>query len=131
MSDLVERLDAVITELENAAREAKWSGEWRSTRNNDMPLVCADVTLVNSEGEFLEYVATDVERSTAVHIALHDPETELRRCAAERKTLALHRVEEPEQDRLRGFCAHCGWRFPCPDVRNLAEGYGITEEANT
>lgn len=60
-----------------------------------------------------------------------DPHATLLRCAADRKTLELHRVEEPGQDQLRGFCVHCGWRSPCPDVRNLAEALGIiTEETD-
>jgi hypothetical protein len=138
-SDLVSRVLAAITELENAAREAKWNGDWLSVRNNDMPLVCANVALVNSEGEFLEYVATDVERSTAVHIALNDPPTALRRCAADRRILELHRqvpadVPGNERDESTG-CQICGkallcdWiegNGVCDTVVALADAYGVT-----
>lgn len=138
--DLAARILAAIAELENAGREAKWNGEWRSTRNNDMPLVCADVALVNSEGEFLEYVATDVERSTAVHIALHDPEAEQRRCAADRRILRAHRTAVykylPGLGQLYS-CESCH-RFTdegtsrswCETILAMAEGYGITVETS-
>lgn len=66
---------------------------------------------------------------------LHDPESVLRRCAADRKMLELHAPTTGYN--LHGgsypACSACGTaeeypvRFPCPTVRALAEGYGWTE----
>lgn len=76
--------------------------------------------------------------SGAAHIALHDPAAVLRRCAADRKILAEH-AAQPDGS---GFpdsqqCQTCsqpggdGYQYlvpyPCPTVRDLAEGYGLEE----
>lgn len=136
--DLASRILDAIDELENAAREAKYGGEWWSTRHNEVPLVMADVAAVDDEGELREYVATDVERSTAVHIALHDPKTVLLRCAADRRTVERHR--QPGRAEMRGnqdgtwlmqWCNCCGALMPCPDLQDRAAAYDITEETAT
>lgn len=68
----------------------------------------------------------------AAHIARHDPAAVLRRIAADRKQLELHR---PVQRRTAGSgrgviegCAICGHfpaQYPCATLRLLAEAYGI------
>ncbi|MEU0818937.1 DUF6221 family protein [Streptomyces mirabilis] len=74
----------------------------------------------------------------AEHIVRHDPEAVLRRIAADRKQLAEH-AENPYD---LGYCRTCtvheeGWavpvpaELPCPTIRNLAEGYGWTEETTS
>lgn len=54
----------------------------------------------------------------------------LRRCAADRRILARHRPEAHSDGRLPGFCKHCGWRWPCPDLRDLADAHGLSEGDN-
>ncbi|MFE2969893.1 hypothetical protein ACFXKC_40750 [Streptomyces sp. NPDC059340] len=75
------------------------------------------------------------------------PKAVLRRIAADRKTLALHTtphtvVESAVEPVGELFCGECGGpcthkgeaecvicgQTPCDTVRNLAEGYGWTEE---
>lgn len=53
---------------------------------------------------------------------------ERHRCELDRHLVERHQPEEAAEGRLPGFCKHCGWRWPCPDLRDLAEVYGITEE---
>jgi hypothetical protein len=79
----------------------------------------------------------------AEHIVRHDPEAVLRRVAAERKTLAEHESTPADFDGTRR-CLACGgytvqpgvgsvgYRkvWPCPTIRNLAEGWGWTEETS-
>lgn len=80
------------------------------------------------------------EEPDARHIAMHSPAAVLRRITAERKILARH------QDDGCGDCTTCGTdggavevngitytardsvTFPCPTVRDLAEGWGWTPE---
>ena len=70
------------------------------------------------------------DKGVAAHVARHDPSSVLRRIAADRTTLALHRD-------VAGKCSECGqgyealeWGpdFPCQTIRNLAEGWGWTQE---
>ncbi len=74
------------------------------------------------------------------HIVRHDPAAVLRRIVADRKTLAEHPVHVYEAFGPR--CKTCrggmvqmssgpieaGQPFPCASIRNLAEGWGWTEE---
>ncbi|MGW5690306.1 DUF6221 family protein [Streptomyces asiaticus] len=68
----------------------------------------------------------------SIHIALNDPESVLRRCAADRKLLELHGRHEDDGCRT---CVewseteyyHVPVPFPCDSFSALAEGYGWTE----
>jgi hypothetical protein len=77
--------------------------------------------------------------AASVHAALHDPESVLRRCAADRKLLKLHQpVVLHAGGGARYFetttvCKSCEppkqfpeTAFPCPTVLAIAEGYGWT-----
>lgn len=62
------------------------------------------------------------------------PAAVLRRCAADRKILVRHRpfenleiVDLPKVGHVIR-CAHDKQRWPCPDITDLAEGWGWTEE---
>lgn len=59
------------------------------------------------------------------HIVRNDPATVLRRIAADRKMLELHRAEPGQHP---DFCGYDKHQLPCPAVRLLAEGYGWTGE---
>ncbi|MGW4270779.1 DUF6221 family protein [Streptomyces seoulensis] len=68
----------------------------------------------------------------AQHIALHDPASVLRRCAADRKLLALHgdRCHSCPAKDASGYLdewTQYDYGDTCPVVRLLAEGYGWTE----
>lgn len=60
----------------------------------------------------------------AEHIVLHDPHSVLRRVAAEREILNLHRPDDDD----RPECITCGPRWPCRTVVALAEGWESAEE---
>ena len=76
-----------------------------------------------------------------VHAARHDPAAVLRRIAADRKTLEEHKPTPADFDGICR-CLVCGCYtirpglgpvgyqkvWPCPTIRNLAEGWGWTEE---
>lgn len=75
------------------------------------------------------------------HIALHDPAAVLRRCAADRGIVAQHKPAPSYDDDppYCGVCVEpgyigieycCDWprvQWPCPTLRYVAEGYGITD----
>lgn len=75
--------------------------------------------------------------SSIVHIALNDPASVLRRCAADRKLLELHAPQQDGTSFPDGMqCRTCstgggdGYQylspFPCPTIVAVAEGYGWT-----
>lgn len=76
------------------------------------------------------------DRDVAYHIVDHDPATVLRRCAADRKILAIH---APTGGAWTPYaCQGCGsdseygdfveHTNDCETLQALAEGYGLTEE---
>lgn len=69
--------------------------------------------------------------ASIVHIAAVDPESVLRRCAADRKLLELHAAKlhscpAPGHTGDLDEWIHFGWNTTCPVVEMLAEGYGWT-----
>ncbi|MER8002992.1 DUF6221 family protein [Streptomyces sp. NPDC095613] len=73
--------------------------------------------------------SSEMDADLADHLALHDPESVLRRCAADRKLLELHagRMHScPAKDET-GYLdewTHFGGAYACPVLELLAEGYG-------
>jgi hypothetical protein len=120
-----------IDETQRIAEAARGqgNGQWRhdSSYENgyvyderDQPVVYDESTPLPEEAE---------------HIALHDPASVLRRCAADRKILAEHAPAVDSWDPYA--CTGCGsddygWNVDhtndCPTLLALAEGYGLTEE---
>lgn len=121
--DLVEWLETAISRAEARAGAAT-PGPWEAGGIGDYGW-----TVYATGGRFgVETEDSEQGRADAAYLAGNDPSAALRRCLADRKTLGLHRVEESKSGKLPGFCGHCGWRWPCPDVRNLAHnGYGYQE----
>lgn len=91
-----------------------------------------DISRMNSR------LVTAENQAVTPHIALNDPASVLRRCAADRKLLELHTPTEWPTG-TRAVCPSCArWDndtamgddaaspvpFPCPTVFVLAEGYG-------
>ncbi|UJV42076.1 hypothetical protein CVT30_21480 [Streptomyces sp. AMCC400023] len=79
---------------------------------------------------------TQTGRNEHLLIAMHDPASVLRRCAADRKILEHHAPAGTECDPYA--CNGCGvdseyghevdHTNDCPTLQALAEGYGLTEE---
>jgi hypothetical protein len=137
--DILSWLDAAITRFERnahaaaeAAKGAVWDGADR------------EVTVAGAGGDGLADgvmygdLYEPMKAAVSLHMALNDPESVLRRCAADRKLLELHSPKDVplEVDKI---CVHCSARdgsrplvyaypvaFPCPTIRALAEGYGWT-----
>lgn len=126
--DLVAFLDRVITEHETTARHAahESAGRWTANHEGYSHAVSDDA------GEVVVYNEGAPSDAQSGHIALHDPESVLRRCAADRKLIELHagRMHScPAKDET-GYLdewTHFGYDDACPALRLLAEGYGWTE----
>jgi hypothetical protein len=136
LTHLTAALDAAQRDAE-AARDAH-CGVYASTGDAEWYYDPTDGIFTKPHGiqvtPGVPYVDPDVEP----HLARHDPQATLRRIAAERKTLALHQSipgSTPDGDgTVCGECANVGREevegepYPCPTVRNMAEGYGWSEE---
>lgn len=144
-ADLLAWLETAITARETAAREAcdggegRWHNGWcpdDELEEGETDSGCGvsderDRTVVYDEGR--------PNKAQSVHIAANDPESVLRRCAADRKLLELHRPQQtgagfPDVQECRTCSADSlgdGYQYlvpaPCPSLLALAEGYGWTE----
>lgn len=138
--DLLARLKTAISAREEAARAVGWD----SIETVDY-LWSTKHLLLRRADESL--ATTELDADLAAHIALNDPQSVLRRCAADRKLLELHqavpdhgRYSEPEcPDDCDGqhsgppVCMACrGYagnplQAPCHTMLALAEGYGLAE----
>jgi hypothetical protein len=88
------------------AADVEDHGEWHCVRNDENPLIWADVVTADEDDHLDEYVADDVGRSNAVHIATHDPVRVLGQCDALGDVLTeLERIAQ---------------RAPHPDPRSWA-----------
>ncbi|WP_399559418.1 DUF6221 family protein [Streptomyces chartreusis] len=136
--DILAWLDAAITRVEATARatmDRQPYDEWDAVgddREGDTARKYWSVVNI------AQMYPTPAARDLAIHIAMHDPESVLRRCAADRKLLELHAPQQDGSgipDALQ--CRTCsqdggdGYRYlvyaPCPTVLAIAEGYGWTE----
>lgn len=134
---LPDRLRAAI-DAEEAQAHALPPFPWRVFPDDDDQVLAAD-DLPVAEAFAL---SSNQQRLVAEHIARHDPAAVLRRCAADRKILDLHRNDggncstcrgEPEREVLwDGTDETWSWtsppvEFPCGTVRALAEAYGVED----
>lgn len=81
--------------------------------------------LLDEEGRYLQHAPVD------------DPAAVLRRCEADRRILARHRID-PDEAVFPGACKGCGvddWGLPnidsvndCHELLDLAHAHGITDE---
>ncbi|MGW9238102.1 DUF6221 family protein [[Kitasatospora] papulosa] len=120
-------LERAITSREHTATEAavEYGTEWYY----DDGLVLArheDDMVATGSQDFLE-------RPQGEHIALNDPASVLRRCAADRKLIAEHGPFSATDLSCKGcgLDSHeemvTGYYEDCPVLCALAEGYGWTE----
>lgn len=120
--DILAYLERVIAAFEKAALSAD-QGTWTATREGYEEW---DASVGTSTGGAV--ANSNIE--DAGHIALHDPASVLRRCAADRKLIAEHRRLSLPPDVVYDECRLCGESneaWPCPTLVILAEGYGRTE----
>ncbi|MFF7130362.1 DUF6221 family protein [Streptomyces sp. NPDC008240] len=140
MPDLHGWITQQIDKTETIARDAggkawHWEHDYGDMCNDPTcpygELATDDTVLMSVHG----YDVTEPWQGAA-HIARHDPATVLRRCAADRKILDIHK---PYGGRGYGghACTGCGehredWAVEhandCPTLQALAEGYGLTPE---
>jgi hypothetical protein len=163
VTTLADRIRAALDETERVARAAtpgpwRW-GDWSATFGTleQDPYVLERAPGLgpfpalrhrDNDAEQVLYTEPGVDHDEAAnrtHIALHDPERELRMVAAHRKILDLH---EPSEYRIRRGgvtevvmqCDHCASLchsgsglscdspdapYPCETVQIVAEAYGV------
>lgn len=120
---LIEQLRAAIDETEQIARGA-WQENWRWYAEDKTVMTHAD-----QRGDWDGY-RTAGTRADAEHIARHDPESVLRRCAADREILdAYEHADKVAGDGIspEGNYAN-GLEFA---VKCIAEAYGVTDTLST
>ncbi|KPC94474.1 hypothetical protein ADL27_14250 [Streptomyces sp. NRRL F-6602] len=129
--DILAWLDAAITHHESEARAAchRGQGRWKAGHRGNSYAVSDEI------GDVVVYNEGAPSEAQTDHIALNDPESVLRRCAADRKLIAAHPVTRDVASGPHSFgCSVChhedllvagyGW---CDTLLALAEGYGWTE----
>ncbi|MFD8839768.1 DUF6221 family protein [Streptomyces griseofuscus] len=131
--DILAWLTDAITERETVARGALSFGDG---------FVGSDTCVYGTGdgGPYLQVVVPGFEgqaEAATNHFALYGPALVLRRCAADRKLLALHQPQQdsspfPDSIQCRTCSEHGGDGYqylvpaPCPTILALAEGYGWT-----
>jgi hypothetical protein len=130
--DILAYLDSAISSREAVARAAQAEGDTRDGRWYDDQ----DEEVIDDSAWRIAYTVSPAFRT---HIALNDPASVLRRCAADRKLIELHRPQQtgagfPDIQECRTCSADSlgdGYQYlvpaPCPSLLALAEGYGWTE----
>lgn len=139
--DLLAWLDGAITVRENAARAALAFGDAFAAGSEAPDCVYG----TGPGGPYMRVTVPGFEGQTeaaVAHFALHDPASVLRRCASDRKLIALHNVPSvvfPDSGHHEGErrCVGCGFGSDeepmvddvndCPVLNYIAEGYGRTE----
>lgn len=125
--DLVRLILAAIEADEKLAREAAddvQAEEWLDGGKFGESVYPKDVSGYVACGPY-DFMSWELRQ----FIARHDPASVLRRCAADRKLIALH----PQDPELGWLCQLCGGEgqnidctYPCDTLRVIAESYGVT-----
>jgi hypothetical protein len=126
--ELVAAVREVIDETERVALAAV-AGPWSFDGNPSCVVVAADGRSLSASAWNCE---PPVNAANAEHIAFNNPAAVLRRVAADRRVLTRHQPYETWPSG-RFVCRWCntgnGCRpFPCSDVVDLADRYGIDVE---
>jgi hypothetical protein len=135
MPDLHAWITQQVTHLEALCRSAEkehgrdWIATW-TARTDDFELLDSNGTLV----------ARSLLPGAAGLLAIHDPAAILRRCAADRRILDIHKPLAASWSDYYA-CEGCGYDGAdycsepnvthvndCPTLLALADGYGLTEE---
>lgn len=131
MPDLHGWIAQQISEAERVARDTRQAS--LSWQNFDMDGELRD----DFNAGTVAYIPHEEDRA---HIARHDPAAVLRRCEADRRVLARHRMNPDAPSRWEtvacegcGTYGDCDWPVTdnindCPELLDLAHAHGITEE---
>lgn len=134
MTDLTKAITEALDQAERLARGAS-PGPWRHVgRNMIEPAAPIEVTEADwgRDGHTLMFVhANEGQGAWSVpdvaHIAANDPATVLRAVAADRRVLERHApCGRFDHNDLSGHCGVCWKRWPCEDIRDLADRLGVT-----
>lgn len=135
MPDLHGWITQQIDKTQRIAEAARGQGEGRWHHEMGYHSGCVEdergQTVVYDEGAPLE--------EEAAHIAMHDPAAVLRRCEADRRILARHRLNPDGYWAEAAMCDGCGTEgemaYPvtenlndCPELLDLGFAHGLTEE---
>lgn len=134
MPDLHGWITQQIDTMETVASAAT-PGPW-ITPDHDDQVGMLEVRTAHEADIMIGYVA-DVATADAHHIALNDPATVLRRCAADRKILERHRLNPDVH--YEPACKGCGTYGDqelsevdnlneCPELLDLGYAHGLTPE---
>ena len=137
MSDLYGWILEQISTVEEVARDAT-AGPWGAVTPEES-WGAHQPTQIIGQGKPLATMNSEYNGPlNADHIALHSPDAVLRRCAADRKLLEVHRPQGGDWDPYA--CEGCGYdgsycpelsvqhTNDCPVLLAIAEGYGLTPE---
>lgn len=124
----VDRAEETARAVED--RSAPWDGQWMADGNSA-------VRTVNGHVLFYRHGSGPLKPGLADHVALHDPAAILRRCEADRRILARHRLD-PDVT-YEPACKGCGTYGDqelsnvdnvndCPELLDLAHAHGLTDE---
>ncbi|MFE5958887.1 DUF6221 family protein [Streptomyces rubiginosohelvolus] len=111
-------------------RSAPWDGQWMADGNSA-------VRTVNGHVLFYRHGPDPLKSGLADHVAANDPATVLRRCEADRRILARHRLDPNFP--YETACYGCGTYGDldlsntdnlndCPELLDLAHAHGITPD---
>lgn len=128
----VDRAEETARAVED--RSAPWDGQWMADGNSA-------VRTVNGHVLFYRHGPDPLKPGLADHVALNDPAATLRRCEADRRVLARHRLATEWTWALTSEapCHGCGTSGDCddpvtdqlnecPELLDLAHAHGITPE---
>ncbi|MFF7631514.1 DUF6221 family protein [Streptomyces cyaneofuscatus] len=124
--DVLAYLDAAIARVETAARAV----DYDTIETGDY-LWGTKYLVLRRDDE--AKAAPEMDAELADHIALHDPQSVLRRCAADRKLIAEHGPFSATDLSCKGCGLNgheemvTGYYEDCPVLCAIAEGYGRTE----
>lgn len=134
---ITQQVDAVETVARAVEdRSAPWDGQWMADGNSA-------VRTVNGHVLFYRHGPAPLKPGLADHVALNDPAAVLRRCEADRRILARHKIAANLADSptLATACDGCRSEWvqdecdpfvdnvnDCPELLDLAHAHGLTDE---
>lgn len=127
---ITQQIDTIESSLRDVDKEhdRDWSTQWNASSD----------TFTIYDGN-ASAVAADALPAAAALIAHHDPAHVLRRCAADRRVLARHRLNPDAYWADAAMCEGCGDEGEladpraenlndCPELLDLAHAHGLTPE---
>lgn len=124
MTDLPDRILAAIEQTAHIAEKARDAGsvgvyghtiqeKWLASDDGHIYTMPDGVTIVT--GPY------GLDTEVANHVLRHQPSVVLRRCEADKRTVERH----APHGTFYNDCGGCGEDWPCPDLLDRADAYGI------